>query len=91
MKRGKRRIQKVWILLNTTELKQTKHNPTNSPINSKLTKLMREKVSRDERSRELQKKENPCKIQSKKKRLKLAHSHGHILPQKQHSKRQAHE
>ena len=66
MKRGKRRIQKVWILLNTTELKQTK--PANSPINSKLTKLMREKVSRNERSRELQKKENPCKIQSKQKK-----------------------
>ena len=26
MKRGKRRIQKVWILLNTTELKQTKQS-----------------------------------------------------------------
>lgn len=61
MKRGKRRIQKVWILLNTTELNQTKHNPANSPINSKLTKLVREKVFRNERSRELQKKENPCK------------------------------
>ena len=71
MKRGKRRIQKVWILLNTTELNQTKHNPANSPINLKLTKLMREKVSRNERSRELQKKENPCKIQRKKKGLRL--------------------
>ena len=71
MKKGKRRIQKVWILLNTTELNQTKHNPANSPINLKLTKLMREKVSRNERSRELQKKENPCKIQSKKKGLRL--------------------
>ena len=50
----------------TTTRKQTK--PANSPINSKLTKLMREKVSRDERSRELQKKENPCKIQSKQKK-----------------------
>ena len=41
--------------------KATKHNPANSPINSKLTKLVREKVFRNERSRELQKKENPCK------------------------------